>query len=63
MIFEFSCNIEYMNNWCESCPKDHVNDDNIKEDVESRTYIDELVSFNSGNHSIKFYKWMTINGQ
>ena len=48
---------------CESCPKYHLNEDNFEEDVESSIDTDESDSSNSGNHSIKYYKWMTINGK
>ena len=39
-----------------------MNEDNVEENVESSTDIDESDSSNSGNYSIK-YKWMTINGK
>ena len=52
-----------MNNSWEPCPKNHVNEDNIEVDVESSTDNDESDSSNSGKHSIKYYKWMTINGK
>ena len=66
LVNEFSCNIERaecMNNSCESSPNSYGNEDNFEEDVESSTDTDELDSLNSGNHSIKYYKWMTINGK
>ena len=66
LVNRFSCNIEsaeFMNNSCESCPKYHVNEDNFEEDVASSADIDELDSSNSRNHSIKYYKWMPINGK
>ena len=62
----FSCNIEStecMNNLRESYPKYHVNEDNFEEDVESSADTDESDSSNRGNHSIIYYKWMTINGK
>ena len=40
-----------------------MNEDNFEGHVESSTDTDESDSSNSGNHSIKYYKWMTINGK
>ena len=36
---------------------------NFEEGVESSTDTDESDSSNSGSHSIKYYKWITINGK
>ena len=40
-----------------------MNEDNFEEDVESSVDTDESDSSNSGNRSIKYYKWMTISGK
>ena len=39
-----------------------MNEDNFEDDVESSIDTDESDSSNTGNHSIKYYKWMAING-
>ena len=40
-----------------------MNEDNFEDDVESSIDTDESDSSNTGNHSIKYYKWMAINGK
>ena len=40
-----------------------MNNENFEEDVESSTDTDESDSSNGGNHSMKYYKWMTVSGK